>query len=142
MKNPTKSNTPSTMDALDSDLLKDLERQSIDEIRKLRAHERIDVRIELTIRPGNSSQLGEIDMTGQTCDLSAGGCRVLTPQPIGVGDIFRLQFDRAHLDLGLVFARCVRCRLLREDSFETGFTFFTPIKIGEPKKGMDGDLLG
>lgn len=141
MKKKTNPGTVPYSDDVDIELLKDLERQSIEEIQKLRTHERVDTKIRLVIQHGDSSQLGKLRIQATTSDLSAGGCCVISTAPVSVGDIFRLSFDSSQLDIPLVFARCVRCRLLREDAFETGFAFFAPISIGETKKKDKRDLL-
>ena len=62
--------------------------------------------------------------------------------PVTVGDVYRLQFDKASIDLPLVFARCLRCRLVREDAFEAGFTFFTPISLTKGPEKKSKGLLG
>ncbi len=142
MKNRSKVSPLPETEELDLDLLKDLERQSIDEIRKLRAHERVDTKIRLVIQSGDSSRLGSIRSQAYTSDISSGGCSVISTTPIGVGDIYRLSFDHSQLDVPLVFARCVRCRLLREDAFETGFAFFTPIVLSNCGDSSKDDLLG
>jgi hypothetical protein len=59
----------------------------------------------------------------------------LLPLPLLVGDVYRLQFERNTLDLPLTFARCVRCRLVREDAFEVGFAFFSAICLPEEAVG-------
>ena len=139
-----KSNTGSRQqtDEIDLELLNDLERQSVDEIRKLRAHERVDTRVRLVIQHGDSSRLGDLRIQAYTSDFSAGGCCVISTAPVGVGDIFRLSFDSSQVDVPLVFARCVRCRLLREDAFETGFAFFSPVTLSETPGASKKDLLG
>ena len=111
------------------DLLQELERNTPDEIRRQRAHFRVAVKAHVTLQPANASQMLKFKMQGTTGDLSEGGCRILFPLPVHVGDIYRLEFDRGQLDLPLTFARCVRCHLLREDAFEAGFTFFAPIAM-------------
>ncbi len=111
------------------DLLQELERNTPDEIRRQRAHFRIAVKAHVTLQPANASQMLKFKMQGTTGDLSEGGCRILFPLPVNVGDLYRLEFDRQQLDLPLTFARCVRCHLLREDAYEAGFTFFSPITM-------------
>ena len=127
-------------DGLQLELLKDLERQSADHIQKLRAHDRLDIRIRIVVEPGNSSDRSGLRIQGFTDDVSEGGCRAVLPVPIHVGDVFRIHFDKAHLDLPLVFARALRCRLLREDAFEIGFRFFSSISLSN-QKDDDRDLL-
>lgn len=131
---------PKTSEA-DLDLLKDLERQSIEEIQKLRAHERLDVRTEIKIRSGNVSQAMEPTIVGTTSDVSAGGCGAISQAPLLVGDVYQLEFDREKLDVPVVFARCVRCRMLRENAFEIALAFFSQITINDSKEPGSKHLL-
>ncbi len=111
------------------DLLKELERNKSDDIRRQRSHFRVAIKAKVTLQPANASQMLDFRLQGTTGDVSEGGCQLLFPMPVNVGDVYRLAFDRGELDLPLTFARCVRCRLLREDAFEAGFTFFAPISM-------------
>lgn len=112
-------------------LLRDLERNTPEEIRRQRAHFRLSIKASVILQPGNASQLTAVKLKGITGDVSEGGCSALFPLPLQVGDIYRLAFDRKMLDLPLTFARCVRCRLIREDAFEAGFAFFSAICLPE-----------
>jgi hypothetical protein len=123
------------------DLLQDIERQTSDKIRKQRAHDRICIKTKVILQSGNSSDLLSFKIQGITGDVSEGGCRAMFPIPIQVGDIYRLQFDREQLDVPLVFARCMRCKLVREDAYEAGFSFFSPLKILVHSKSAVGDEL-
>lgn len=123
------SRAPNTDEAFH--MLQELGRNTTDEIRRQRAHFRIAVKIGVILLPGNASQQLTFKLKGVTGDISEGGCSVLFPLPIQVGDLYRLQFDRQALDLPLTFARCVRCRLIREDAFEAGFAFFKTICLPE-----------
>jgi len=113
------------------DLLQELERNTPEEIRKQRTHFRLQVKARVTLQAANSSETLTYKIQGTTGDLSEGGCCVLFPVPVRVGDVYRLGFDRAQLDLPLTFARCVRCLLIREDAFEAGFRFFAPVTLPE-----------
>jgi len=53
------------------------------------------------------------------------------PIPLIVGDTYRLSFENEPLDLPLVFARCSHCQLIKEDVYEAGLAFFTPIQLPE-----------
>ena len=112
-------------------VLQELSRNTPDEIRRQRAHFRLAVKVAVILQPGNASELMTMKVKGVTGDISEGGCSILFPIPARVGDVYRLTFDRAGLDLPLTFARCVRCRLVREDAFEAGFSFFTTICLPE-----------
>lgn len=116
-------------------LLQDLKKNTPEEIRRQRAHFRLTIKAGVTLQAGNASELLSLKVKGVTGDISAGGTSILVPIAPRVGDIYRLAFDRDALDLPLTFARCVRCRLVREDAFEAGFSFFSPIVL--PESTMD-----
>jgi c-di-GMP-binding flagellar brake protein YcgR len=122
-------------------VLKDLENNTPDEIRRRRAHFRLSVKAAVILQSGNASQLMAFKVKGVTGDISQGGCSVLLPIPVAVGDIYRMQFDRKTLDLPLTFARCVRCRLVREDAYEAGLAFFAPIELPEQAVQSESSLL-
>jgi len=112
-------------------VLEELGRNTPEEIRRHRAHFRLAIKAAVVLQPGNASELMSMKVKGVTGDVSEGGCSTLFPIPARVGDVYRLAFDRSALNLPLTFARCVRCRLVREDAFEVGFAFFTPISLPE-----------
>ena len=141
MSNPFQTQPGSGSRDLELELLKDLERQSREEIKRLRAHERLDLRVPVVLQPASSSLIGTLRIVAETGDLSQGGCRVISPRPVAVGDVYRLEFERGRIELPTVFARCLRCRLLREDAFEAGFAFFTPIALEEATRPPSEDLL-
>ena len=41
-------------DGLDAELLQDLEKQSLDQIRKLRKHQRFEIQVPVILKPGNA----------------------------------------------------------------------------------------
>jgi len=116
------------------DLMQELERNTSDEVRKQRHHARVMIKVGVTLQPGNVSERMKLKMKGVTSDVSEGGCQALFPLPCSVGDIYQLTFDQGSFDTTTTFGRCVRCRLIREDAYEAGFSFFRPIKL-------PGDLM-
>ena len=115
----------------DANLIQELERNTPEELRRQRAHFRVTVRARVIVQPGNASQLASLKLQCTVGDLSEGGCRLVAPGPLAVGDIFRLTFNPAELPLALTFARCMRCQLLREDAYDVGFRFFSSIALPE-----------
>jgi len=113
------------------ELLRELEGNTPEQIRRQRAHFRVAIKAGVVVQPGNTSELLTMKVKGVSGDISEGGCSVLLPIPVKVGDVYRLTWDREAVDLGLTFARCVRCRLVREDAFEAGFAFFVSISLPE-----------
>ncbi len=109
------------------ELLQELGRNTTDEVRRQRAHFRVSIKAALWLQPANASDVLKFKVKGVTGDISEGGCSTLFPIPALVGDIYRLTFDKDMIDLPLTFARCLRCRLIKEDAFEVGFLFFRPI---------------
>lgn len=113
------------------DILQELEQNTPDELRRQRTHFRMAIKAGVTLQAGNSSQLMDFKLQGVTGDISEGGCGALFPMPARVGDIYRLEFDQTRLQLPMTFARCVRCHLVREGAYESGFRFFTPVYLPE-----------
>jgi hypothetical protein len=117
--------------------LAELEQSSQENVARMRAHERLTVRIGLTVQPGNSSARTRAGLECVTADISDGGCMVLAPRPLVPGDVYWLTFDATRLAIGSLFARCMRCRFISEDAFEVGFRFFAPAKIVDAIKNTD-----
>ena len=109
---------------------------------RIRAHERFTLKTKVVAQPGNVSQRRELKIQGVSGDISAGGCCVLFPLPLNVGDIYQLIFDREVLDVAPTYARCLRCRLVREDAFECGFFFFTPLDLSFQKESAKKSEAG
>lgn len=122
----------------DAELLVELEQSTPDAIKAARAHTRITVRAQVTVQPGNMSDRLSMKVRGVSGDVSAGGCQLLFPVPLRVGDIYWLTFDRQTLDIQPVYARCTRCRVVREDAFEAGMAFFSPIELPTLKPERNG----
>lgn len=114
-------------------LLNELEQQTPEAIRKQRTTERHEIQCGVKLRPGNASDVHKPIVEAVTGDVSSGGCQVMSSVPLSVGDVYKLEFEKGELDLPTIYARCLRCRLVREDAFESGFAFFTPVKIEEMK---------
>jgi len=127
---------------LDPELLQSLERQKGEEVSRGRMHGRVETRLRVAVRPGNSSEGLRFKLQGITADLSRGGCRLILPLPVGVGDVFRIDFESSENRIPMAFARCLRCRLVREDAFEAGFSFFAPIDLPASLGQAASDWLG
>jgi len=135
------TNQPPKVEEQAHELLKELEQNTPAQIRRQRAHFRLAVKASVVLHPGSASDVTGVKIKGATGDVSEGGCSGLFPVPVRVGDVYRLVFDRAALDLPLTFARCVRCRLVHEDAYEAGFAFFRPVTLPEETKAEASDLI-
>lgn len=127
------------LELADADLLAELEQSTPEAVKGARLHTRVTIRTRVYVQPGNMSERRALKVQGVTGDISAGGCQLLLPLPINVGDIYFITFDKEALGITPAYARCMRCRLVREDAFEAGFAFFTPIDLNlatksEPSK--------
>ncbi len=111
------------------ELMQELERNTSEAIRKARSSQRLEFRCSIVVQAGNSSERRNLKVKGVTGNISSGGCQVLLPVPLGVGDVYRISFDPQVLKIPLTFARCLRSRLIREDAFEFGFAFFKDIDL-------------
>lgn len=122
------------IDLADADLLSELQQSTPEAVKGARAHTRLDIRSKVFVQPGNMSQRLSMKIQGVTGDVSAGGCQLLLPIPILVGDIYWISFDRQLLDIIPVYGRCMRCRVVREDAFEAGFAFFKTVDLSAASK--------
>lgn len=109
-------------------LIDDLERADSTELEKLRAHPRLPIHAQVTIRPGNLSQRFEWSLRASTGDISEGGCRIFANRPLLVGDIYSLEFGVEGTPP--VLAICRRCRALPAGKFESGLQFLETVIIG------------
>lgn len=128
-----------TLEALAS--ISELEHNTASQIQQQREHDRIQTRCKVLVRPGNSSGRSAKTVHAISGDISAGGCLLLAPCTLLVGDVYWLTFDANAVSIDPVFARCVRCRLVREDAFEAGFRFFNEIVLPESMDDESDDLL-
>ena len=131
--------TVSIQDATEA--LADIEKGTPQQIKKKRSHARLAVRAKAFAQPANTSERNRFRLQGVLGDISRGGCLMLLPEPLLVGDIYRLSFERGELDLDPLFARCLRCRLVREDAYEAGFSFFYPVDLTTLEHEGENELL-
>jgi hypothetical protein len=110
-------------------IIAEIEKSTSSQVKKMRSHERIAVRAEVHAQPANTSDRRRFETQGVLGDISQSGCLALFSDPLRVGDIYQLSFDRSTLDVEPLFARCLRCRMVREDSFEAGFRFFQVVDL-------------
>ncbi len=118
----------------------EMEQNTPQQVKKMRSHARIAVQAKVIAQPASTSHRNRFRTQGVLGDISRGGCLILFSDPLLVGDIYRLSFDRTALNFEPMFARCLRCRLVKEDAFEAGFSFFHPIDLSALEQG-DGDGL-
>ncbi len=126
-------------DAMES--LADLERNVSDVVKRARSSSRVRIRSKVIAQPGKSGDRLKSKVQGITGDISAGGCQILFPIPLRVGDIYWLTFDKNDLEIDSVFGRCQRCRLIREDAYEAGFKFFTRIDLSSAVESSKTETL-
>ena len=118
-----------TRHEIDPELLRSLEQQQGAEVGQSRKHARLEIELKVVVRPANASEHARFRLQGVSADLSRGGCRLILPLPVGVGDVFRLEFATGSGAAPMAFARCLRCRLVREQVFEAGFHFLSPLDL-------------
>lgn len=113
-----------------------------DAIKAQRKHRRFAIRSKVIVHPSDCIDRGSAQWIGECHDISKGGCRLLTQHPLQLGSIYWVQFQPTKdLKLDPVFARCVRGQLLRENAFEFGFSFLTPIEMPEPENVVEAEAI-
>lgn len=121
------------------DALSELEKNTSKAITAMRSSQRIDIRTKVWVQPGNSSARSGFVMEALTADISKGGCMILTPRPLMVGDIFWLRFSDEDIHINPLLVRCLRCRLVREDAFEVGIRFLNDIDLSHIFSSVSAD---
>jgi hypothetical protein len=122
--------------------VKSLKSNTEEAIQAQRKHRRFEIRSKVIIHPGDCIERGSKQWPGECHDISKGGCRILTPKPLQLGSIYWVQFEPSKkVQLDPVFARCVRGQLLRENAFEFGMCFLTPIELPEPETNAKAENI-
>lgn len=106
-----------------------LESNNATAVKFARKHHRFEIRTQVLVQPSDSIDRDGADWRGECHDISNGGCRLLLNKPLQLGSIYWIQFKPSTVTLDPVFARCVRGCLLRENAFEFGMSFLTPIEL-------------
>ncbi|MEO1617402.1 MAG: PilZ domain-containing protein [Planctomycetota bacterium] len=128
-----------SLEALDA--LSDLERNKSDSVRQARSSIRIRLRASVRAEPGSPDQRQAFSVEGVSSDLSTGGCQLLFPRPLRVGDFYLLTFDHSSLRLEPLLSRCLRVRMVREDAFEAGMKFLEPVDMDDAFGQTQDDCL-
>ena len=81
--------------------------------------------------PGNVSGRDGRVYNGNCRDISIRGCRLVLTQPLVVGDIYLMNVENEELGFDPSFGRCVRCHMIREDAFEVGMNFLSPVSFND-----------
>lgn len=123
------------------EVLDELAKSTPQAVQSQRAHERITMKVSIVVQPGNRSQRGELRLEGISGDVSAGGLQALLPEPLHVGDIYRVAFDDRVLDLAPQYVICKRCRVVRDEAFEAGLAFLRPIDVGTALRRREPESL-
>ena len=121
--------------------VKSLQSSNSETIIAQRKHRRFEIRTKVIVHPANTIERGTDQWLGECHDISQGGCRLLTQKPLQLGSIYWVQFQPTSVKIDPVFARCVRGQLMRENAFEFGMCFLTPIELPEPEDAVEAEAI-
>lgn len=129
-------------------LSQDLERSPVFPSSEKRAAATIrsTISLKVVLNPASTSQRRTHTLNGKTKNVSPSGCGVLTDIPALVGDLYRFRTpEDIDSPMDGVIARCVRCQMIDEDVFESGFQFVSSIVSGtgvtSALQNLSDDLL-
>ncbi|MCA9127907.1 MAG: PilZ domain-containing protein [Planctomycetales bacterium] len=111
------------------DSLSQLRANTPDALLKLRTERRIGISVPVVIKPGDASRRHTEAIEGITGDMSVHGCQVIVERPIWVGDLFWLEFDNRQLNVEPQIAVALRCVVIGDMKFETGFKFMQSVDL-------------
>jgi hypothetical protein len=112
-----------------ADLLADVElrcRSDVSEARRIVAYR---TKVAVSIRPGNIAERADRYLAGNTTEIRRHGMVCLTSQPVMVGNVFNVTFERSALAPSSTLAMCDRCTMLGDTSFELRFQFVAAIDV-------------
>jgi hypothetical protein len=111
-------------------LLDDLELRCQTNVAAVRDACNTRTRVRIVVRAGNICDRSEVLTELVTSEVSTVAMTGIGQQPLMVGSLFYLQFDRASLDVSPALAICDRCTLLGDNSFELRFRFTQAVELG------------
>ncbi len=98
-------------------------------VKSRRIKNRVELNCGVSVKPANASDRGTFRIAGRCRDVSPTGGRLVLDRPMAVGDIYLVNFEGEQFRLDPTFVRCMRCHLIREDSFECGVSFLSPVDL-------------
>lgn len=116
-------------DQLGDELLDDVELRVRSDVSRARSLTSQRLKVAVTIRPANAVDRGTTMGIAQTTELRRQGMTCMHKQPIMVGSVFHLAFERSELAVGPTLAVCDRCSMLADSSFELRFQFVQEIDL-------------
>lgn len=103
---------------------------------------RVRTSFGVRIEAGNSSDRDQAAIEGRCRDVSTTGCGVVSNHAPRVGDVYLLEFDKTNQVVApSVYGRCVRCHMLSENAFESGFAFFADQDIEDEFEDVEAEPL-
>ena len=114
---------------IDLEELERIEEQALNDVRKIRRHERRSTWLRVGLTEGWDE--GRTVGTGYIRNLSRGGCRCFVPVAPEVGKTYVLSIESTVGDQALQ-ARCLRCILVSEGVFDSGWEFQEALTIDLP----------
>lgn len=119
----------------------ELEANTKENLQSRRYSNRQELNCDVNLTPGNVSDRDGTEFTGKCRDASDTGCRLVLTKPLVVGDIYLVKIDDSSFNGDMVFGRCIRCHMLREDTFECGVNFLTPVSFAPTEQADASSLI-
>ncbi|MHC4077298.1 MAG: hypothetical protein ACYST0_02520 [Planctomycetota bacterium] len=110
-------------------VLEELELNQPKDVVEARRVDEVEIKVTVWVEPGNSSERSGQKLAGTSSRVSRMSVTTVFPQPLKVGDIYRVTFDRDSLDLSPCYALCTTCHFVNEDAFKSTLNFFAPVEI-------------
>ncbi|MEM7782975.1 MAG: PilZ domain-containing protein [Planctomycetota bacterium] len=105
-----------------------------------RSKNRVAINSQAVIFPANAIDRDGTEIKGLCRDVSTSGCRVIMKKPLMVGSVYFMELIDSQTAIDPMFVRCIRCHLLREDTFECGLSFLSPLNF-ENEDALSDSLL-
>lgn len=111
------------------DLLDDIEIRCRTDVAAARGMSVLSCNLGVDVRPGNATERHSHCVAATASEIRSQGMTSHAVEPVTVGNVFHLTFDRSGLDVEPQLAVCDRCTMLGDSSFEARFRFVNEIQI-------------
>ncbi len=113
-------------------VLEELELNQPENVMEVRCVGEVEIKATVWVEPSNATDRDGHKLAGTSSRIGELNVTTVFRQPLSVGDVYRITFDRKSVNLNPCYALCSKCCLVNEVTFQSTLTFLVPIAV-EPR---------
>ncbi len=118
---------PTPEDALT--LIEELELNQPKRVMEVRCVDGVEIKATVWVESGSATDRDDHKLVGRSSRIGQLNLTTVFRQPLRVGDVYWITFDRESLNLNPRYALCRKCCLVNEGTFQSTLTFFAPVAL-------------